>query len=89
MQLRASRTFVAAFAVNQKQPQTALDIMNGEGMYMISRHIKLMAWAQTGQLNEIFKMLKSNIDFIKQENGKIKCKLSFEVVSIVNYLLEL
>lgn len=82
VQLRTSRTFIAALAVNQNDPENALKIMNGEDMYMASSHINLMAWAQMGQLNKILKMLKSNVAHFKEKNGQANFKISFEVVSV-------
>lgn len=80
-QLRASRTFVAALAVNQKHPEVALEIMKGEAMYNAMRHINLMAFAQTGQVNEIISMLKQMLEHFK-ENRNVNIKTSSEVVSL-------
>lgn len=79
-QLRASRTFVAALAVNQNDPETALQLMTGEGIYTSMRHINLMAWAQTAQFKDIFAMLNKMIEFFNQKNGKVSMTTSIGVV---------
>lgn len=81
MQFRKSRTFVAALAVKQNQPKLALEILKGETMYVSMRHIKLMAWAQTGQFDEIFSMLRSVIEL--NNKPKMDPKTSNQVVNFI------
>lgn len=79
-QLKASRTFVAGLAVNQRHPEAALEIMKGENMYTAMVHINLMAWSQTGDFKEIFNMLNAIIDRAKDKNNPKKLTTSTEVV---------
>lgn len=80
VQYRKSRTFVAGLAVKQNRPELALTILEGETMYVTMRHIKLLAWAQLGQFDNVFKMLQQ---LIKQheEKPKLKPMSSTSVVS--------
>lgn len=79
VQFRKSRTFVAGLALNQNRPEIALKILEGETMYVAMRHIKLLAWAQTGQFEKVFSMLKATVRQHEQ-NQKIKQMTSNQVV---------
>lgn len=80
-QFRKSRTFVAGLAVKQNQPELALKILEGESTYVTMRHIKLLAWAQLGQFDKVFEMLRNILN--RHENEKKYNPLtSTQVVSL-------
>lgn len=80
VQFRKSRTFIAGLALKQNRPELALNILSGETTYVTMRHIKLLAWAQIGQFNQIFDMLQLLIKR-HEENLKLKPFTSISVVS--------
>lgn len=81
VQFRKSRTFIAGLALKQNRPDLALTILEGDTTYVTMRHIKLLAWAQCGQFDLVFEMLKQMIERHK-ENPKLKPFQSISVVSI-------
>lgn len=82
VQFRKSRTFIAGLALKQNRPELALDILKGETTYVTMRHIKLLAWAQIGQFDQIFEMFRQLIER-HSENPKLKPFSSISVVSIL------
>lgn len=63
LQIRALRTFVAGLAVNQKDPEMALKIMENDKIFDSAHtNIKLLAWSQMRKFSEIFDMMKSIIE---------------------------
>lgn len=81
VQFRKSRTFVAGLALKQNHPEVALSILEGDSTYVTMRHIKMLAWAQIGQFNKVFEMLKQ-MNERHEENQKQKPFQSISVVSI-------
>lgn len=59
IQFRKSRTFVAGLALKQNRPEMALEILEGETTYVSMRHIKILAWALTGQFDKVFEMFRT------------------------------
>lgn len=84
MQFRKSRTFVAGLAVKQQQPELALKILDGETTYVTMRHIKLLAWAHTGQFDNVSEMFRTIIKRHKTET-KYNPLTSIQVVSVSIY----
>lgn len=82
VQFRKSRTFTAGLALKQNRPELALKILEGETIYVTMRHIKLLAWAQIGKFDEVFKMLEELIK-LHGENPKLKPFSSISVVSVL------
>lgn len=81
VQFRKSRTFIAGLALKQNRPDVALKILEGDTTYVTMRHIKMLAWAQTGQFDRIFEMLKQLIER-HNENPKLK---PFQSILVVSY----
>lgn len=81
VQFRKSRTFMAGLALKQNRHDLALDILKGETTYVTMRHIKLLAWAHTGQFDLVFDMLRQLMN-LHNENPKLKPLSSISVVSI-------
>lgn len=82
VQFRKSRTFMAGLALKQNRPEVALSILKGESTYVTMRHIKMLAWAQLGQFNQVFELLQQLIER-HRENPKLKPFSSISVVSII------
>lgn len=80
VQFRKSRTFIAGLALKQNRPELALSILEGDTTYVTMRHIKMLAWAQIGQFDRIFEMLKQLMER-HIENPKLKPFQSISVVS--------
>lgn len=59
IQFRKSRTFVAGLALKQNRPELALEILEGDTTYVSMRHIKILAWARTGQFDKVFEMFRT------------------------------
>lgn len=81
VQFRKSRTFVAGLALKQNRPDLALSILEGDTTYVTMRHIKILAWAQIGEVDRVFEMLEQMIER-HNENPKLKPFQSISVVSI-------
>lgn len=78
-QLEATGIFMAALAVNQQQPEIALDITKDETMCSAIRHIHLLAYLQMSKFHEILQMFKQIIENFTPDK-KTELTISIEVV---------